>query len=334
MTGAEAILVLGHTGLLGRAVVEACGPGCMVVDDERRAFDLGSESARCPAGARVEPGEAGDSLSWMVANLPRYARDAAQVHRGIELMRLGILRLQPALVINCAGYTAVDKAESEPELAMAVNAKGAEAVARACRRAGAGLVHVSTDYVFDGLARRPYREDDPPGPVNAYGRAKLEGERLVLAAHPGACVARSAWLFGPGRASFVDKVLALARRGGPLKVVTDQVGSPTYTRDLAPVLLELGRKGVPGVIHAVNLGQASRYELARRTLALCGLDPELVRPALSRDFNLPAQRPAYSVLDARRLARLRGGPLPTWLDGLRRHLTETTGDSPGWEQAR
>ncbi len=320
MTDAETILVLGHTGLLGQAVVEACGQKCLVMEDERRAFDLGRKPTPPPAGVQVESAEAGDSLQWIVDNLPRYPRDAAQVHQGIELMRGSILELKPALVINCAGYTAVDKAESEPDLALAVNAKGAEAVAMACREAGASLVHISTDYVFDGKAERPYREDDPVAPVSAYGRSKLEGELRVLATHPMACVVRSAWLFGPGRPSFVDKVLALARRGAPFKVVTDQIGSPTYTLDLAQALVELGRRGVRGVIHAVNLGQASRYELARQALNMAGLDQELVQPALSRDFDLPAARPAYSVMDGRRLARLRGGPMPTWLDALRRYL--------------
>lgn len=320
MTHAETILVLGHTGLLGRAVVEECGRSCLVVEDERRAFDLAGRVAPPSKGAQVGSNQAGDSLAWVVNNLPRHPRDAAQVHQGIELMRAAILELKPTLVINCAGYTAVDKAESEPELAMAVNAGGAEAVAKACREAGARLVHVSTDYVFDGKARRPYREDDPAKPINAYGRSKLEGESLVMKAHPMACVVRSAWLFGPGRPSFVDKLLALARQGQKLKVVTDQTGSPTYTLDLAKVLVEMGRRGVRGVLHAVNLGQASRYELARQALKLAGLDPELVRPATNGDFNLLAARPEYSVLDGRRLARLRGGPMPTWMDALRRYL--------------
>lgn len=326
MADAKTILVLGHTGLLGQAVVEACGQGCVVVEDERRAFDLGLKKNHPQSSIRVESAEAGDSLQWIVDNLPRYARGAAQVHRGIDLMRGAILELKPALVINCAGYTAVDKAESEPELALAVNADGAEAVATACREAGANLVHVSTDYVFDGLTQRPYREDDPAVPINAYGQSKLEGETRVMATHPMACVVRSAWLFGPGRPSFVDKLLALAREGALLKVVTDQVGSPTYTHDLAPVLVELGRRGVRGIIHAVNLGQASRYELARQALNMAGLDQDLVKPAVSSDFNLPAQRPAYSVMDGRRLARLRGGPMPTWLDALKRYIGKHKGD--------
>lgn len=324
MMNAESVLVLGHSGLLGRAVVQACASNCLVVEDERQTFALGHKPVPRLAEAQVASEEAAGSLQWMVENLPRYPRDAAQVHQGIQLMRGAILELRPALVINCAGYTAVDRAEREPELAKAVNAAGAQVVAEASREAGSNLVHVSTDYVFDGLAQRPYKEDDPAAPVNLYGRSKLEGEQRVLAAHPMACVVRSAWLFGPGRASFVDKLLALARQGAPLRVVTDQVGSPTYTHDLAPVLLELGRRGVRGVIHAVNLGQASRYELARQALDMAGLNKDLVQPALSRDFNLPAQRPAYSVLDGRRLARLRGGPMPTWLDALQRYL-ETLG---------
>jgi dTDP-4-dehydrorhamnose reductase len=322
MADAEKTLVLGHTGLLGRAVVEALGPGCLVLGGERREREL------APPGPRPAPGpdpppppaEAAASLARLVESLPTYGRDAARAHAGIDLMRRGILELGPRLVVNCAGYTAVDRAESEPELARAVNAAGAGRVAEACARAGSALVHLSTDFVFDGNSRRPYREDDPPGPVNAYGRSKLEGERLVLAAHPGALVVRTAWLFGPGRADFVDKVLAQARAGGRLRVVEDQIGSPTYSRDLAAEVLALADKGVSGVVHAANSGRASRLELARRALELSGLDPELARPVASRELNLPAARPAFAVLDTRRLARLAGGPPPTWLDALRRHL--------------
>jgi dTDP-4-dehydrorhamnose reductase len=231
------------------------------------------------------------------------------------------------VVINCAGYTAVDQAEAEPELAWAVNAEGAEAVARACAQAGAHLVHLSTDYVFDGRGRRPYREDDPPAPLSAYGRSKLAGEERVRRVLPGALIVRSAWLFGPGRADFVDKVLARARQGRRVRVVADQVGSPTYTVDLARALVELGRRRVGGVLHVVNAGQASRYELARQAVRLAGLEVELVEPVSSREYVLPAARPAYSVLDSRRAARLLGGPLPTWLDALRRHLAGGGGEA-------
>jgi dTDP-4-dehydrorhamnose reductase len=321
MPAADAILVLGHTGLLGRAVVEALGPGCLVLEGERGQRDLAAAAPPPPPPEKPPPAyRAAASLQWLVDSAPTYHRDLARAHAGLDLMRRAILELRPRLVINCAGYTAVDRAEAEPKLAQAVNAAGAGRVAEACARAGSALVHVSTDFVFDGKGRRPYRETDQPAPLGAYGRSKLEGERLVLAALPSALVVRTAWLFGPGRPDFVDKVVERAKSGGELRVVWDQVGSPTYTRDMARELLALADKGVGGVVHVVNSGRASRLELARRALELIGLDPETARPAETAELGLAASRPAYSVLDTRRLARLTGGPPPSWLDALRRHL--------------
>ncbi len=277
---AEPVLVLGHTGRLGRALM-AAGPGrCRGPEGGRGSFDL----------ARPESVE----RAVLASGCP--------------------------LVVNCAGYTDVDGAEAEPERAFALNAAGAGAVARACARAGAFMVYLSTDFVFDGRGGRPYRESDPPAPLSAYGRSKLEGERLVREALPGALIVRSAWLFGPGRPGFVEKVLARARAGEPFAVVSDQVGSPTYSLDLAGMLLALADKRVSGLIHAVNWGRASRLELARRALSLAGMEPELARPIKSAELAGGAARPAFSVLDIGRLARVSGGPPPSWLDALGRYL--------------
>lgn len=278
---AESILIIGAGGLLGQALLAALGPAGEAVPGGRSGLDLTSEE---------------DELA----------------------RRLGAAR--SGLVINCVGYTGVDRAESEPQAAMAVNAAGAGRLAAACARTGKHLVHLSTDYVFDGLKETPYREDDPAEPLSAYGRSKLEGERLVQKALPSALVVRSAWLFGHGKASFVDKVIAQAQSGGEAKVVSDEVGCPTYAADLAGALISLARRRVPGLLHVANLGRASRFELARQAVRLAGLDPDGVLPITARELGRPAPRPAYSVLETRRFARLQGGPLPRWLDALERYL--------------
>ncbi len=329
MAGAESILVLGHRGLLGRAVLAACGEAGEVIPGGREAFDLAlaagyrREAGRPRAeGETVGPDQAEASLTWVRGELLGGRVDPARVHAGLNLVRRAILAARSPVVINCAGYTAVDRAEAEPAAALAVNGAGAEAVARACAEAGKHLVHLSTDYVFDGGKDGPYREDDPPNPLSAYGRSKLLGERLVRAALPGALVVRSAWLFGNGRPHFVSRVVAQARDGGEVAVVGDQVGSPTYVRDLARALVQLGRRRVGGVLHVVNQGQASRLELARCALELAGLDPGLAREVTSREFHSAARRPARAVLNGGRAARLLGGPLPTWLDALKRYFRE------------
>lgn len=328
MTGAEDILVLGHRGLLGRAVVEAAGPACQVIEGGRAGIDLGHIDADpaqvwrpgVDAEKPPDPEEVANILEQVLEGLPDLGPAASEMYATLAELRTRLAAGGVGLVVNCAGYTDVDRAEAEPELAMAANAQGAGAVARLCARFDAHLVHLSTDYVFDGRAERPYSEDDPAEPLSAYGRSKLMGEQMVKEAHPGALVVRSAWLFGPGRDNFVSKVLAAARAGRPLKVVRDQVGSPTYTRDLAPALIALGQRRVRGLVHLVNRGQASRYELARQTLALAGLDPEAVQAIATAELGGAARRPAWSVLETRRAARLLGAPLPGWLDALGRYI--------------
>jgi len=215
----------------------------------------------------------------------------------------------PTVVINAAAYTAVDRAESERAHAFAVNAEGAAHVARACAARGISLVHVSTDYVFDGAARRPYREGDEASPVNAYGESKLAGERAVLA--EGGTVVRTAWLFGHGGPSFVHAIARAAREQPVLRVVDDQHGCPTFADHLAPVLIALAGRG--GIWHACG-EPASRYGLALAIVEALRARCEVV-PVPTAAMPTPARRPLYSVLDVGRLAQL-GITLPSWRAGL------------------
>lgn len=220
-------------------------------------------------------------------------------------------------VIHCAAYTNVDGAESEPDAATRANVDTCARLGEACRTAGARLVVVSTDFVFDGSSSEPYREDDEPAPLGVYGRTKLAGERAALAAHPdGTTIARTQWLYGPRGKHFPGTMLALAAQGRALSVVADQVGSPTSTRALAPALWDLAlAEGASGVYHAACEGRASWYELAAATFELAGQRADL-SPCSTAEFPTPAPRPAFSVLNCARLADLRGGALPPWREAL------------------
>jgi dTDP-4-dehydrorhamnose reductase len=210
-------------------------------------------------------------------------------------------RIAPQVVVNCAAYTAVDAAETDEASAEAVNGLGAANVARAC--ASSRLVHVSTDYVFDGNASSPYAEDAMPAPRSAYGRTKLHGERAVLQ-HPGAYVIRTAWLYGAAGSNFVKTMLGLERQNDTLTVVNDQVGQPTWSRDLAEQIITLASSDArPGVYHGTNSGQISWYGFTRKIFELIGADPQRVRPTTTDKFPRPAPRPAYSVLGHDRWAQ-------------------------------
>jgi dTDP-4-dehydrorhamnose reductase len=201
------------------------------------------------------------------------------------------------VVLNAAAHTAVDAAESDEEAAVAVNATGVRNVAEACRKAGAALVHVSTDYVFDGTATEPYAEDAAPAPRSAYGRSKLAGEQAVLSVLPAAYVVRTAWLYGEHGPNFVRTIMRLERERDTLDVVDDQRGQPTWSLDLARGLVALAlARPAPGVYHCVNGGETTWYGLARAVFAELGADPDRVRPTTTDRFPRPAPRPAYSVL--------------------------------------
>jgi dTDP-4-dehydrorhamnose reductase len=224
-------------------------------------------------------------------------------------------------VIHTAAFTAVDLAEEREAEALRANATACAVLARACKAASIPLVLVSTDFVFDGKSARPYREDDEPRPLSAYGRTKLAGERAATAQHPdGTRIVRTQWLYGPRGKHFPGTILGLARERRELKVVNDQVGSPTSTCELAPALWDVLARGAPGVYHAACEGQATWFDLAAATLSEARVDHVRVLPCTTAEFPRPAVRPAYSVLDCSRLAALRGKRLAEWRAALHAFL--------------
>lgn len=220
------------------------------------------------------------------------------------------------VVVNCAAWTAVDDAEGHEQEAFAVNATVPGLLAVAAREHGARLVQVSTDYVFDGSAQDPYAEDAPVAPASAYGRTKAAGEDAVRAALPEAhLVVRTAWLYGAHGSCFPRTIARLARDRGALSVVGDQVGQPTWTRDVAALVLRLVQAEVPaGTYHATASGQASWCEFARAVVASAGLDPAIVQPTTSEAYPRPAPRPAYSVLGHAALDRAGVPAIGDWRD--------------------
>lgn len=230
----------------------------------------------------------------------------------------------PDVLVNAAAFTAVDRCETEPETARRANGEAPGLLAGACRRAGCRMVHVSTDYVFAGDASRPYREDDPPAPRSVYGRTKLDGERRVLAASPEFLVVRTSWVFGDGH-NFVRAVLAQAQArrsgeaSGPLRVVDDQHGRPTYAVDLAAGLLELLERRARGLYHLANGGVATWWNLARAALDEAGFGDLAIERIATADLDLPAPRPTWSVLDCSRSEGL-GIRLRSWREALVAYL--------------
>ena len=238
-----------------------------------------------------------------------------------------IAPFRPDWIFHLAAFTKVDACENEPERALAVNGEGSRHVARTARACGAGLLAISTDYVFDGRATRPYREDDPAAPLGAYGRSKWAGEQAIRAEQPRHLIVRTSWLFGRGGPNFVDAILARARSGQPLVVVDDQRGSPTWTHDLAGALVALARRAAPGTYHATNAGDCTWHELAEWTLARAGLDVPIERISTAK-LARPAPRPAYSVLDHTKLERAIGERLPHWRQAVEHYLEESAAGAP------
>ncbi len=242
------------------------------------------------------------------------------------------------LVVNAAAWTDVDGAEADEAAATAVNGHAVAGLARACARTGARLLHVSTDYVFDGRARTPYPEDAPTNPVNAYGRSKLVGEHAVRALLPHAgYVVRTAWLYGAG-GGFVPFLLRQTAEGRPVPVVADQYGQPTWTVALARQLAELGQAAAagtaaPGIYHGTAAGRTTWYELARAVLEATGRDPGLARPVPAAALARPARRPAFTVLGHGRWAAAGLAPPPHWRDQLAEALPQLVGGADVTPQA-
>lgn len=227
------------------------------------------------------------------------------------------------VVVNCAAWTDVDAAEGAEAAATAVNGTGVRNLAEACARSGARLLHVSTDYVLSGVADRPYAEDAVPGPLNAYGRSKLIGERAVLELLPYAgYIVRTAWLYGEQGPNFVSTMLRLAAQRDTIEVVDDQHGQPTWSHALAARLAALGRaaRAQPGIYHGTASGSTTWYGLARAVFRLSGLDPARIRPTSSKAFTRPAVRPAYSVLGHGRWPLAGLTPLDDWCVALAQAL--------------
>jgi dTDP-4-dehydrorhamnose reductase len=238
-------------------------------------------------------------------------------------MRWELERLEASVVINCAAFTNVDGCETQEALARQVNADGAGNISRACKEVGARLIHISTDFVFDGLLRRPYREEDATHPISLYGRTKLEGELAVAGETPDHLIVRVSWLYGPYGRNFISAILDAAKAGKPLKIVEDQVGTPTYTEDLAHAIRRLLEIEHTGLLHFANSGECNRADFAVSALQLAGLPDVPVERIASDELDLPARRPLYSSLDTSRYVELTGETPQPWENTLRNYLGAT-----------
>lgn len=225
------------------------------------------------------------------------------------------------LIINCAAYNNVDKAEEEQELCYKLNAYAPRDLAKLAKEYGAEYITYSTDFVFDGEKKSPYTEEDKPNPLSVYSKAKLEGERLVLNEYEKSYVIRTSWVFGVGNNNFNKQVIGWSANKDKLTIVDDQISSPTYSRDLAYYSWKLIQTKKYGLYHLSNSGVASKFDQAKYVLNCIGWNGELLR-GKSTDFNLPAKRAEYSKLDSAKLERVIGEKIPTWESGIDRFLEE------------
>jgi dTDP-4-dehydrorhamnose reductase len=234
-------------------------------------------------------------------------------------------------VFNASGYTSVDAAEHNQEQAFAVNAVAVGALAGICAEAGCGLLHFSTDYVFDGTKKGFYAEDDEPRPLNVYGASKLSGEELLRSSDARHLIVRTQWLYGDGGRSFVGTLWDRAQSGTPTTAVDDQFGGCTYSADLAKVSWALVEAGAEGTYHVANRGRVSRFKIAERIFSSCGTIA-LLKRASARDFPTTARRPVNSPLSVSKVERTLGRPMPEWRDAIDRYL-ETRRPTRGVRQA-
>jgi dTDP-4-dehydrorhamnose reductase len=267
--------------------------------------------------------ERGAARGFEVVNVGRPDLDLLNLD-GAEAV---LARATPSVVVNAAAYTAVDQAESDEATAEQINGRAAGRIAEVAHRLGVPLVHLSTDYVFDGTLDRPYREADPVAPVSAYGRSKLVGEQLVAVAHPDHVILRTAWVYSPFGKNFVKTMLALGATRSEIAVVADQRGCPTSALDIADAVLEIGGRlaadaspALRGTFHLVGTGEATWAEFAQTALDHAvefGRSPVRVRGITTQEYPTPARRPMNSRLDTGKLAQAYGIKLPDWRESVR-----------------
>jgi dTDP-4-dehydrorhamnose reductase len=268
-------------------------------------------------------GQVGQELQPLLA---RHGSLVAMGRAALDLSDAGTIQrtfrdLKPGLVVNAAAYTAVDRAETEPELAMQVNGEAPGVLAEEAKRAGALLVHYSTDYVFDGMKTSPYREDDATRPLGVYGRTKLEGEARVRASGCRHLIVRTAWVYGRGH-NFMNAVLAQARKGAALRVVNDQLGAPTWAADIAATTMRM--LAMEGTYHVSAAGQASWHGVALKLLKHAGLQTD-VSSVTTEQYGARAPRPRYSVLDNAKLRAAGIDPIGEWDERLAVYLESQPG---------
>ncbi len=235
-----------------------------------------------------------------------------------KALKDAVSSIKPHLVINCAAYTNVDGAEEEKERAFLVNAEAVKSLSELSEKYGFFLIHYSTDYVFDGEKKSPYREEDPPNPINYYGYTKLKGEEFLRGASCNYLLFRVSWVFGEGRRNFISKLLSWAKKNETLRVVDDQISSPSYAKDLARATYHAYENGLLGLFHMCNRGFCSRFQWARFVLEKVGWKGDLL-PAKSDDFPTPARRPSFSALSTEKISSM-GIILPPWEDAVERFL--------------
>jgi len=240
--------------------------------------------------------------------------EAQKIHQAME-------EYQPQVVINAAAYTDVDGCETHPEKAFAVNAEGARNIALGCRAFGAKMIHLSTDYVFDGISPFPYQESDYPNPLNVYGASKLLGERYIQEILNNHLVIRTEWLYGQHGRNFVDNILKQARQKSKLQVVNDQRGAPTFTKKLSWAIGLLLSKDETGILHVTSLGSCTWFEFAVRIMEIKKIDHIRVIPISSQKLNRSAKRPANSLLDCSRFEKITGFKMVSWEEALQEYLS-------------
>lgn len=266
-------------------------------------------------------GQLGKELRQLEKNWPQFdflflSREDMPIHH-FELVRNFFKGSHPDFLINCAAYTAVDKAEQEKELAYQINAEAVGVLAAVCKEYQCRFIHVSTDYVFDGTANHPYREDDPTNPQGVYGATKLEGEKQALELNPDSIVIRTSWVYSSFGKNFVKTILRLLGEKPSVNVVSDQLGSPTYAADLAKIILQIisANNWKSGIYNYSNEGVISWYEFAKAIAELSGSTTP-VHPITTADFPTPAKRPAWSVLDKSKISTVYGVQVRPWKESL------------------